>query len=141
MSTLALAPHSAAPYLGRRLRAVPPADAQKIAKWIKDLDDNGFATRRAASIELEQLGELAEPALRNALQGATSPEVRRQSERLLVKMIRPSGERLRQIRAIETLEYLNIVEARQVLQTLAKGAPEATQTREAKAALERLPPR
>jgi len=41
------------------------------------------------------------------------------------------------VRAVEVLESLGTPKAREVLQTLAKGAAEARLTREAKAALER----
>jgi HEAT repeat protein len=135
---LALAGQSAAPYLGERLRPVPAADAGNIAQWINDLDADDFATRRAASRELERLGELAVPALRKALEGTPSPELRRQATRLVENLAGLSGERLRQIRAIEALEYMGTPEARQIIEKLAEGAPEARLTHEAKAALQRL---
>ena len=47
-------------------------------------------------------------------------------------------ETLRSLRAIEVLEHIATPEARQLLARLADGAPGAWQTREAKAALERL---
>jgi hypothetical protein len=61
-------------------------------------------------------------------------------ERLLQKMSGQSagGELLRQLRAVELLESLGSAEARQVLETLAKGAPGARLTKEARAALDRL---
>jgi hypothetical protein len=42
------------------------------------------------------------------------------------------------LRAVEVLEQLGTAEAHNLLEKLATGAPEAQQTREAKAALERL---
>ena len=42
------------------------------------------------------------------------------------------------LRAIEVLEHIGTAEARQVLKSLANGAPEARRTREAKSSLERL---
>ena len=50
----------------------------------------------------------------------------------------PSGNSLQALRAVELLEHIGSREARQVLERLAKGAPEARLTREAKASLERL---
>lgn len=54
-------------------------------------------------------------------------------------MTRPlAGEGLRQVRAVEALEYQGSAEARRLLQTLAGGAADARLTREAQAALRRL---
>jgi hypothetical protein len=47
-------------------------------------------------------------------------------------------ELMRMLRAIEVLEQVGSPEAREVLQNLADGAPEARLTREAKAAIARL---
>jgi hypothetical protein len=59
-------------------------------------------------------------------------------EELLAKpKVLRSGEELRGVRAVEALEHIGTAEAREVLQTLADGAP-ARLTREAKASLERL---
>jgi hypothetical protein len=61
-------------------------------------------------------------------------------EALLGKLEGPvaSAETLRSIRAVEALEHIATPEARDLLDRLAAGAPEARLTREAKAALERL---
>jgi hypothetical protein len=66
-------------------------------------------------------------------------EMRQRLEQLLRK-VEPSRspDRLREVRAIEVLEHIGTSEAEQLLQTLAKGAPEARLTQEAKASLERL---
>jgi hypothetical protein len=63
-----------------------------------------------------------------------------QTERLLGRLegTGPSGERLQALRGIEVLELIGSRDARQVLERLAKGAPEARLTQEAKASLERL---
>jgi hypothetical protein len=47
-------------------------------------------------------------------------------------------ETLQAVRAVEALEHIGTPEARKLLETLATGAPEARQTRDAKAALRRL---
>jgi hypothetical protein len=56
-------------------------------------------------------------------------------ERLNAGQIAPAE--LRVLRALEALERLDTEESAAVLRALAKGAPEARQTRDAKAALER----
>ncbi len=51
---------------------------------------------------------------------------------------KPSPQRLHAVRVTAILEYNGTPEARRILESLAKGVPEAHLTREAKAALERL---
>jgi type IV secretory pathway VirB4 component len=77
---------------------------------------------------------------RQGLVGDPSPELRRRLETLLSKLQGPitSTETLRSLRAIEVLEHIATPEARELLQKLARGAPEARLTREAKTAVERL---
>ena len=48
------------------------------------------------------------------------------------------SEQLRALRAVEALEHAGTAKARSLLQDLARGAPEARLTREARAALARL---
>ena len=78
--------------------------------------------------------------MRDTLAGEPSAEVRRRVEELLRKLDgpMPSSGQLRDLRSVEVLEHIGTPEAKQVLQTLAKGAPEARLTQEAKASLERL---
>ena len=96
--------------------------------------------RQRAAADLEQLGEAAAPALRQALARDLSAEARRRVQQLLRKgqELVPSGEPLRALRAVEVLEQVGTSEARRVLQSLARGAPEARLTGEAKRARERL---
>jgi hypothetical protein len=72
--------------------------------------------------------------------GQPSAEARRRVEELLARLKQgePTGEALRAIRAVEVLEHIGGPEARAVLEALAKGAPEAHLTRDAKPSLERL---
>jgi hypothetical protein len=50
-----------------------------------------------------------------------------------------SAEQVRLVRAIETLERVGTSDARQLLQTLADGAPGALVTRHAQDAVRRMP--
>jgi hypothetical protein len=115
-------------------------DAARLARLIAALDDNDFAAREKATAELGELGDLAEGALRRLVEGGPSAEARQRAEGLLETLSKsaPSGEWLRALRALEVLEGVGTPQARQVLQTLAGGLPEARLTREAKASLERL---
>jgi RNA polymerase sigma factor (sigma-70 family) len=126
-------------FLKVRLRpAAAASDPKKIARLIADLDQGKFPARESATKELSELGELAEPALRAALNDNPSAEKRRRVEGLLNRLD-PSNspELLRCMRAVEVLESLDTPEARQVLQALAQGAAEARLTHEANAALKR----
>jgi hypothetical protein len=136
MGSLARVPAQALPLLEKHLRPVPPADAKLLASALRDLDAEAFAVRERAARDLEQMGEVAEAALRAVLAGQPSAEVRRRVQQLLEKLEGP--EVLRRDRALEVLEQFGTPEARRLLAALAKGAPEARLTQEAKAALARL---
>jgi RNA polymerase sigma factor (sigma-70 family) len=139
---LSAAPREPVAFLRRQLKPVAAVDADRIARLIADLDADEFAAREKATRELEALGERAVGACRKALAGAPSAEARRRLEGLLAQAGRetgqPSGERLRVLRALEVLERAGTAEARDVLATLAHGAPGARLTEDARAALQRL---
>jgi RNA polymerase sigma factor (sigma-70 family) len=128
------------PYLRERMQPVPPVDPKIIQQLIADLDSDNFQTRTKASKELEKLGEAAVPALREVLAGKTSLETQQRVQPILAKLT--SGvltvEQVRLVRAVEVLERLATPEARQLLQSLAEGAPGALPTEQARAALGRL---
>src|SRR5262249_42762659 len=128
---LAAAPGQAVPFLKEHLRPASAAERNQIARLLADLDSEKFAVRGPATAELEKLGESAEPALRQALEGQPSPEVRRRVGSLLQKLRRESlgPERLRELRALEVLEQVGGPEVRPLLQRLAEGVPEARLTR------------
>src|SRR5262249_7170424 len=69
-----------------RLRPVPPGDTRRFARLIADLDNGSFRTREEATAALERLGEAAAPALRQALAGRPSLEVRWRLERILASL-------------------------------------------------------
>jgi hypothetical protein len=125
------------PFLRERLAPVKPAEAALVGRSLGDLDSPRFAVRERARARLEGLGESAAPALRAALSGRLSAEVRRQVEGLLGRL-EYLPERLRLSRAVGVLEQTGTAEARQLLERLADGIGEALLTREAKAALHRL---
>jgi hypothetical protein len=137
---LALAPEEALPLLKDRLRPARAADAQRLRRWLADLDAEQFDVREKAQAALEELGELAEPALQEALANKPTPEVRRRVQAVLDGLrgpvTRPEG--LRSLRALAVLESIATPAARQLLRELAAGTPEARLTREAKASLSRI---
>jgi RNA polymerase sigma factor (sigma-70 family) len=136
---LAAAPEQALPLLKEVLRPIPALEAERLARLIKELDDDDFATREKATEELEKLAGAAETELRKALEATTTAEVRERLKKVLEADGRgPSAERLRQERALEVVELMGTPEARKLLSELAKGAPQAWLTREARAALDRM---
>ncbi len=128
------------PFLRERLHPTSAVDTKHVSRLLADLDSDRFAMREKAAKELEQLGRLAEPALRKALAGRPSLEARRRLEKLLVEVRGPIRvpETLRALRAIEVQEDIGTPEAQEVLKTLSKGVPEALVTQEAKSSLARL---
>jgi hypothetical protein len=109
---------------------------------IDDLDSSQFPIRQSATHELASLGEPAGPSLRQALTGRPSSELRRRIEHVLethkAQRLHPPPDQMRLARAIEVLEQIGNPAAQRLLAALAQGTPEATLTRDATGALERL---
>ncbi|HEY7424102.1 MAG TPA: hypothetical protein VH682_07690, partial [Gemmataceae bacterium] len=136
---LADEPKQTMPLLRDRLHAAKAPSAEELRRLLAELDDPRFARREAAAKRLAELAELADSALHEALQGKPTLEVRRRIESLLAAPRRPpTPEERRHLRAVRVLESIGTVEARQVLETLAKGAADARRTKAAKDALRRL---
>jgi RNA polymerase sigma factor (sigma-70 family) len=135
--TLSGAPEQATLLLKERLRPASEPNTPQIARLIADLDSAQFTARQKADQDLVKMGEGAEAALRKKLAEQPPLEVRKRIEQVLAK-IRLSPESLQALRAVEVLEHIGSPEAKQVLQTLAKGAEGFRLTLEAKASLERL---
>jgi RNA polymerase sigma factor (sigma-70 family) len=137
---LVCSPGSAVSFLGKQLESIKPVDDKRIERLIENLDDAQFRVREQASRELEALADRALPALRKALAGKPSLELRRRLDRLLDRLDgdSPSTETLRQIRAVEALESIGSTEARRLLDRLAAGPVDTRLTQEARAAAGRL---
>ena len=91
--------------------------------------------------KLKDLGSGAAPALRQALETNPTAETKRRIHEVLTAIETPqplSRDGLRELRAVILLERIGSREARETLAGLARGAPDARLTREAKAALDRL---
>lgn len=132
-------------YFKERLRPVPNTHQAKIARSIADLNSELYAERAKATQELLRLREEARPALEKALAAKSSLELIRRVETILAKLDAeaknpaiPTGEALRQVRAIEVLEKIGSPDAERLLAELASGAPHADLTREAEGSLARL---
>jgi WD40 repeat protein len=138
--TLALSPQEAIAFMKDKLRRAEPADAQRLRRLLSDLDSNDFAVRARAQANLEELGDLAEPALRKALADQPTLEFRRRVEQTLQALRGPVArpDLLRPLRAVAVLEDIGLPMSSALLEELASGAAESRLTQEARASLERL---
>lgn len=134
------APDRAVSLLRERLKAAAPPDERLVQEKLRDLDSRVYAQRQRAEKELAGLGEAIVPALERFLAGKLSAEARTRAEGLYrrVRAGTASGERLRELRAVEVLEAVGTAPAQELLRQLAGGAPGARLTREASAAVQRL---
>ncbi|MFL5339992.1 MAG: WD40 repeat domain-containing protein [Gemmataceae bacterium] len=131
-------------FLSQRLKPIQPPDATAVNKLITDLASPHFGQREAATQNLNDLGILVLPALREALKASPSREQRRRLVQLAgppQTLPAPRGEDLRGVRAVQALERLDSAAARSLLQRLATGAADAWQTRTARAAVAARSPR
>jgi WD40 repeat protein len=136
---LARSPRETIAWLRKALPPVRAADPQRVAVLLRDLASGEFKVRDRAAAELEGLGEGAEVLLHEALQKPLPLEARRRVEHVLAQFAPPkSPKRLQAVRAVELLEAIGSAEARDVLNALAEGVPEALLTREARASVRRL---
>jgi hypothetical protein len=120
---------------------LPPAASR--AAWVQqriaNLANSSFQVREKAMRDLLNQADFALPALEKALGNKLDLETHRRVESLLQQMGTgplPPEQRLA-VRAVEALELIGTPAARELLESLAGGAPEARLTREAKASLQR----
>jgi RNA polymerase sigma factor (sigma-70 family) len=140
MLDLAAMQNEAVSFLHEHMRPASPVDPEVIAQMLVELDSKDFRIREAASNELKNLDEVAEPAMRAFLTRKPSPEAHARISQILDALQKqsPVPDTLRIVRAIGVLEQIAKPEARRLLEELAKGATGARSTREAKASMERL---
>src|SRR5207248_693554 len=134
---LRAAPAEAVALLAARVQPAAVVDAQRLVALVADLGSPQFARRERATAALKQLGQPAEPMLREAAAKSLSAEVRRRADALLAELESsavPAAE-LRGLRAVEVLEWIATPAARQRLARLARGDAGARLTHAAAAAL------
>jgi WD40 repeat protein/beta-lactamase regulating signal transducer with metallopeptidase domain len=138
--TLAGDPKQAVSFLSERLKPAAAVDLKQVERWIADLESDRFAVRQEAATNLVKAGEQVVPSLQKVLASQPTIETRKRVEELVEKLTGGTltGEQLRFVRSVETLERIGTPEARQLLQTLSQGAPGALTTRQAQEALDRL---
>jgi WD40 repeat protein len=147
MLRLEAVPEQAVSLLAEHLHPHSAPDSQRIARLLAQLDSESFAERERATEELRRLGWAAESALREAMEGRLSLEMRKRIEDLLagIRGTRLPADLLRMLRGIEVLEHINTAASLQLLRKLAEpslpeGLGRDELRREAQSALHRLTP-
>jgi hypothetical protein len=135
---LAAASQQTVPFLRQRLPRRDTELRPRLTRLIADLDNDRFSMRERATRELEELGDLATPALRQALDGKPSAEASSRLQGLLRKRRAPTGEQLQWLRGVQVLKLIGGAEAKPLLAALADQAPTGRLRDDAKAAMERL---
>jgi RNA polymerase sigma factor (sigma-70 family) len=126
------------PFLKDKLSPVEPIQEKRVRQLLDRLDSESFPEREEASRQLRALGEQAVPLLRQALKERLALETKKRIEGVIEALTAgPSPEQLRLLRALAVLEWSDLAEADEHLRRLADGAPSASLTRAAKAALRR----
>jgi WD40 repeat protein len=129
-------------YLKTHLKPIESLSDEKVNQLICKLDHANFAVRKKAFQELDENSEFVEERLQKELKATPSFEVQNAITRLLENLKKsrsyPNGNALRQIRAVQALEYIGTEEAKSYLGSLSKGAPKAMLTQEAQEAFERM---
>jgi hypothetical protein len=134
------APEEAVRDLEKRLRPTPALADAEVRRLIEQLGSDDFGRREGAGAQLLAQGPRAAPLLAQVLKERPGIEAQRRIERLLAAargdVLHP--QHLRELRALEVLEYLGTPRARRLLEKLARGGAGSVQTEEARACLERL---
>jgi WD40 repeat protein len=126
-------PKQSMPFLTAQLG---PVTIRGVEKLIGQLDDEDFDVRERATRDLIALGRSAEPGLRKAIRNPASAEAKRRLESILERLDKYNP--MQGLRALEILEGIGTPEARQLVEEMARGAPEELVTIEAKAQLLRM---
>jgi hypothetical protein len=140
---LVRAPKDSLPYLKKHLRPAPRPEAATVRRLLGELDNDRFVVRAKAEAELERLGVLVLAELELALKQCNALEKQRRLEGLVRKARKAaepfrSAEQVRDWRALEVLERIGTIEARQLVRELAAGAPAAPLSTAAEAVRARL---
>ncbi|GEM_PF-1969297 len=128
------------PFLAERLAPVS-ADPERVRGLVAELSSEEPSTRESARQELLRVRIDAAEVLRKELAHAP-PEAAKAIRAILdtpfLSLPLPSGETLRTLRGIAVFEEVGSLESRKALTALAGGAPQAAETRAARAALSRM---
>jgi len=122
----------------KTLSRVLPTSEEELKQLIKDLSADTFRVRQEAENRLAELGKVALPTLRQALEKPGSKQAEVSLRSLIEQADTLSANDLRALRCIEMLERLGTDEAQEMLKGLATGVPGALITTQATDSLQRL---
>jgi RNA polymerase sigma factor (sigma-70 family) len=136
---LSVAGKRAVALLAKKVVLARAPDEPRIKRLITELDSENFQTREKAQKQLRELSAQAESSLRKELQTAPSAEARRRIKSLLQSIEEASltREELRQLRAVQALQWMNNDDSQALLAKWAAGYPNAPLTRWARTATRR----
>ena len=97
---------------------------KRMARMIRDLQDQRFRVRRKAAEDLASLGKYASEPLRRTLAGKTSLDLRYRLEQILGRTPSLFRDGRRILRAAALLEHLETPQAKAALEELRADAPE-----------------
>lgn len=134
MAALAADPAGAVALFNERLKPAGAADAATLDRIFLDLDAKAFAAREKASRELDALGAGATAGVRDRAGKTASAEAKRRADAFLARFDSEdmTPDRLRYLRALDTLTAVNTPAARKLIEALAAGAPDVWETDAAK---------
>jgi hypothetical protein len=141
VASLATGKDSSVKWLEGKLSPVRKPDADKVKKWLAQLNDDEPLKRDDASRELAALGPLVEEDVKKVLADKPDAEVKRRLEEIMRNMRSlwvSDRDTVRAIRSVYVLERIGSERAMVLLKKLAEGEPAARLTREAKISLERI---
>jgi len=134
-------PQQAVPFLAGRLLPQPD-DPRYLRRLILDLDNDDWRRRDHATQRLIDLGVQAEKSVGQAQQAPLSPEsawrLRYIVDHMVAGEARDSSEVTRVYRALHVLERIGSKAARELVERVAGGAPEAQTTLDAREVMKRL---
>lgn len=138
--TLTAVPTATLRLLEEKLQPVQPIRAEHLAPFRRACLSGNAQEREVAREEFLRLGSLAESLLKDMLNQTTSEEQRAWIDGMLdeIHQAPQPPETVRDLRAVGILERIGTKPARQMLERLATGTPDALLTQEARTALKRM---
>jgi WD40 repeat protein len=133
-------PEKTVALIRERLKPEPALPADRIRRWMADLDSADYSIRERAQGELSKHFDQAETELRAALKAKPSAEARTRITRIIesTEFAVPDPDHLRELRANEILEQIATPEARDLLRSIAASPGSTRTSRDAAASLKRL---